>query len=162
MAARAMERSSSIAVCDTDPLKLHYVWSLWQIGVASERYWREQCVATRDAITNARLGFADIYLVKRIDPLLARQQRGADLTRSRRNFELHVKLHDPLLAWYRTIEKVLPRSVTWNLPDNGLAILAGRGNPPNRSSIAIFDQMVGLLPTRMFTSVKYRSKAPEE
>jgi hypothetical protein len=55
MAARAMERSSSIAVCDTDPLKLHYVWSLWQIGVASERYWREQCVATRDAITTRGL-----------------------------------------------------------------------------------------------------------
>jgi hypothetical protein len=35
MAARAMERSSGIAVCDTDPLKLHYVWSLGQIGVAS-------------------------------------------------------------------------------------------------------------------------------
>jgi hypothetical protein len=58
MAARAMERLSGIAVCDTDPLKLHYVWSLWQIGVASERYWREQCVATRDAIANTRLGFA--------------------------------------------------------------------------------------------------------
>jgi hypothetical protein len=147
MAARAMERLSGIAVCDTDPLKLHYVWSLWQIGVASERYWREQCVATRDAIANSRLGFADIYLVKRIDPLLARQQRDADPTRSRRNFELHVKLHDPLIAWYRTMEKVLPRSVIWNLPDNGLAILAERGNPPNRSSIVIFDQMVGLLPT---------------
>jgi hypothetical protein len=50
----------------------------------SERYWREQCVAARDAITNARLGFADIYLVTRIDPLLARQQRDADLTRFRR------------------------------------------------------------------------------
>jgi hypothetical protein len=45
------------------------------------------------------------------------------------------------------MEKVLPRSVTWNLPNNGLAILAERGNPPNRSSIVIFDQMVGLLPT---------------
>ena len=118
MAARAMERSSGIAVCDTDSLKLHYVRSLWQIGVASKRYWWEQCVATRDAIANARLGFADIYLVKRIDPLLARRLRDADLTRSRRNFELHVKLGDPLLAWYRTMERVLPRSVIWNLPDH--------------------------------------------
>jgi hypothetical protein len=100
--------------------------------------------------------------VKRIDPLLARQQRDADPTRSRRNFELHVKLHDPLIAWYRTMEKVLPRSVIWNLPDNGLAILAERvqrGNPPNRSSIVIFDQMVGLLPTCTFTCPKYRSNA---
>jgi hypothetical protein len=79
--------------------------------------------------------------------LLARQQRDADLTRSRRNFELHVKLHDPLITWYRTIEKVLPRSVIWSFPNNGLAIRAERGGPPNRSSIVIFDQMVSLLPT---------------
>jgi hypothetical protein len=99
--------------------------------------------------------------VKRIDPVLARHQRDANLTRSRRNFELHVKLHDPLMAWYRTMEKVLPRSVICNLPDYGLAILAERGNLPNKSSIVIFDQMVGLLPTRSFTSPKYRSKSPE-
>jgi hypothetical protein len=59
------------------------------------------------------------------------------------------------------MEEVLPRSVFWNLPDNGLAILTERGNPPKRSSIVIFDQMVGLLPTRTFTSPKYRFKAPE-
>jgi hypothetical protein len=40
MAARAMERSSGIAVCDTDPLKLHYVWSLGQIGVTAARILR--------------------------------------------------------------------------------------------------------------------------
>jgi hypothetical protein len=160
MAACAMERSRGIAVCDTDPLKLHYVWSLWQIGVASERHWREQCAATRDAIANARLGFADIYLVKRIEPLLARQQRDLDPTRSRRNFNLHVKLHDPLMAWYRTMEKVLPRPIIWNLPDCGLASLSELGNPPNRSSILIFDQMVGLLPKRALTFPKCRSQAP--
>ena len=36
--------------------------------------------------------------MKRIDPQLAKQQRDADSTRSRRNFELHVKLHDLLMT----------------------------------------------------------------
>lgn len=40
LTACAIERSKGYVVCDTDPLKLHYVWSLWQIGVARERYWQ--------------------------------------------------------------------------------------------------------------------------
>lgn len=145
LAASAIERSKDLAVCDTDPLKLHCVWSLWQIGVAAERHWHEEHIATRNAIANGRLGFADVYLVKRIDPQLARQQREADPTRSRRNFELHVKLHDPLMAWYRAMENVLPGAVIWNLPDTGLADLSKQHNPTGRSSVRIFDQMISRL-----------------
>jgi hypothetical protein len=148
LAACAIERSKGFAVCDTDPLKLHYVWSLWQIGVACERYWRAECAATRDAIANGRLGFADVYFVKQIDPRLARQQRDADPTRSRRNCELHVKLHEPLVAWYRVIEKVLPGRVIWNLPDEGLAGLSDRDNAGTRSSVQTFDLMIHFLATR--------------
>jgi hypothetical protein len=64
------------------------------------------------------------------------------------------------MAWYRTMERVLPRSVTLNLPGYGLGILAQRGNLPNRSSIVIFDQMVGLPPTRCFTSPQVPVKIP--
>jgi hypothetical protein len=71
-AARAMEQSSGLAVCDTDPLKLHYPWSLWQAGAASQDYWHAARDATRAAIANEALGFAAIYLVKCIDPHLAR------------------------------------------------------------------------------------------
>ena len=147
-AACATERSRGLAVCDTDPLKLHYAWSLWQIGVASDRLWREEFVATRNSIVDGRLGFADIYLVKRIDPWLARRQRDADPSRTRRNFELHVKLHDPLMAWYRAVEKVLPGAIVWNLPEDGLASLSDRRNPATRNSIQIFDQMMHLLATQ--------------
>ena len=34
--ALAMEDISSWALCDSDPLKLHYIWSFWQIGEVSE------------------------------------------------------------------------------------------------------------------------------
>jgi hypothetical protein len=97
---------------------------LWQIGVASERHWLEECAATREAIANARLSFADVYLMKSIDPWVVRQQRDGDPTRSRRNFDLHVQLHDPLVTWYRTMERLLPGAVIWNLPDKGVATLS--------------------------------------
>lgn len=158
-AALEMERSRGIAVCDTDPLKLHYIWTLWQIGAACERSWQEECAATRKAIRDGQLGFADTYLVKPISPWLARQQRDSDPTRSRRNFDLHVKLHNPLITWYRTLDKVLPGAVIWNFPDNGLASLRDRGLV-NRSSIRAFDNMTGLLPTRVPARHASPLKAP--
>jgi len=143
--ACAIERSQGVAVCDADPIKLHYIWSVWQIGVAAERVWQAELVATREAIAACRIGFADAYLVKPIDPRRARQQRDADPTRSRRNFELHVKLLEPLMTWYRALEAVLPGAVIWDLPENGLTHLSHRSDRQIADSVLLFDQMIDLL-----------------
>jgi hypothetical protein len=143
-AACAIERSRGVAVCDTDPIKLHYPWSLWQIGVTAERVWQAQQVATRDAIANGRIGFADVYLVKSIDPQRARRQRDADSTRSRRNFELHIKLLQPLMTWYRALKTILPGAVTWELPEDGLARMPGQRDR-SVGDIQIFDQMMDIV-----------------
>lgn len=95
-AARAMEQQAGWAVCDSDPLKLHYIWTLWQIGEASERDWLSELQATRDTIAQGRIGFADRYLVVSIAPELARERAKADTTRRRSNFELHVRLQQAL------------------------------------------------------------------
>lgn len=144
-AACAIERLKGVAVCDTDPLKLHYVWSLWQIGVAEERIWQAEHVATREAIVDGRIGFADAYLVKRIHPKCAQRQRDADPTRSRRNFALHIKLLEPLMTWYRALEAVLPGAITWGLPDDGLVGLSDRSDRPTGNAVQIFDRMIDLL-----------------
>jgi hypothetical protein len=143
-AACAIERSQGVAVCDTDPIKLHYSWSLWQIGVAAKGIWQAQREATRDAIAHGRIGLADAYFVQSIDAQRARRQREADLTRTRRNFELHVRLLEPLMTWYRALETVLPGTVIWELPEDGLARLPG---PRCRSigDMQIFDQMMDVL-----------------
>ena len=88
-----MEDISSWALCDSDCLKLHYIWSLWQIGQTSERHWRIELDATRETIAQGRIGFADCYIVGRIDPQLARELANADTTRRRGGFELHVRLN---------------------------------------------------------------------
>lgn len=146
-AACAIERSRGVAVCDTDPIKLHYIWSLWQIGVAAERVWQAEHVANRAAIAAGRIGLADAYLVNPIDPRRARQQPDGDPTRSRRNFELHVKLLGPLMTWYRALDAVLPGAVTWGLPENGLACLSDQSNRSIGKALQIFDQMIDILAT---------------
>ena len=145
-AARVIERARGVAVCDTDPIKLHYIWSLRRIGAVAERAWQAEHIATRDAIVDGRIGFADAYLVKPIEPWRARQQRNADKTRSRRNFDLHVKLLEPLTRWYEALEAVLPDAVIWNLPDTGLGSLSNRGNRSAEIPVQIFDDMIALLP----------------
>lgn len=141
-AALAMEAQWSWAVCDSDPLKLHYIWSLWQIGEASERDWQVELAATRQTIANGRIGFADGYFVARIDPQLARAQALADSTRRRSKFELHVRLQTALLQWYGAIEQVLPGRVQFGLPERVPALQPLEG----RYALEAFDQMIASLP----------------
>jgi len=114
--ALGLESETGLAVCDTDPLKLHYVWSLWRIGEARESDWRLELAATRTALADRQIGFADRYLVAVVDPETARRQRDADTTRRRRNFDLHVRLQPALIEWYRAMGSVFPDRVTFGLP----------------------------------------------
>lgn len=141
-AALATEAMSSWALCDSDPLKLHYIWSLWQIGEASEHDWRLELAATRETVAQRRIGFADCYIVGSIDPQLARERANADTTRRRRNFELHVRLQTALLNWYSAIEKVLPGRVQFGFPSEMPALKSLDG----RYALEAFDQMIASLP----------------
>ena len=141
-AALAMEASTSWAVCDSDPLKLHYLWCLCQIGEASASDWLTELDAPRDTLAQGRIGFADAYIVGAIDPQLARQRALADTTRRRSNFELHVRLQQALLSWYSAIEQVLPGSVKVGFPAKMPAVQPR----DDRYSLAAFDRMIALLP----------------
>lgn len=140
-AALAIEQTASWAVCDSDPLKLHYVWCLWQIGEADARDWQLELAATRETIAQGRIGFADCYLVGHIDPALARQRAQADPTRRRRNFELHVRLQAALLSWYSALEQVLPGRVHIGFP----AQMPALKNLEGRYSLSAFDQLIAAL-----------------
>ena len=141
-AALAMETRGAWALCDSDPLKLHYLWCLWQIGEASTNDWLTELAATRDTVAQGRIGFADAYIVGRIDPQLARQRARADTTRRRSNFELHVRLQQALLTWYAAIEHVLPGSVHVGFP----AKMPAAQPRDDRYPLAAFDRMIALLP----------------
>src|SRR5829696_1740983 len=140
--AREMEERTGLAVCDTDPLKLHYSFGLWRIGGLAGETWLFERELAREAVAAGRLGFADLYLVRRIDADQARSQRDADPTRRRRNFDLHVRLEPPLMEWYRAVEAILPGRVTWSWPADGVpaADSRGRGDDP-----ALFEALMDRL-----------------
>jgi hypothetical protein len=143
-AALAMESANDPAVCDTDPLKLHYIWCLWQIGEASATSWSFQLAATRQAIVDQRIGFADRYIVGAVELELARRWRDGDTTRTRRQFDLHVRLQPPLLTWYRTLGSVLPCEVLFGFPET---VPAPHAPPsPARYDVALFDRAMAKLP----------------
>lgn len=141
-AALAMEQRTGLALCDTDPLKLHYTWCLWQIGEATKQHWQLSLQAVRETVERGEIGFADAYFVKTIDPDLARAQARADLTRRRRKFELHVRLQPALLKWYEALDKALPGRVQFGFP-NELPTMHKMERYPG---LAAFDDLIAALP----------------
>ena len=143
--ATEREALSGLAVCDDDPLKLHYNWSLMLTGAATPLSWAHALRASREAVAAGRLGFADLVLVSlpSLDEL--RSRRVADPARQRRNFELHVRLVEPLRQWYQALECVEPGRVVWDLPSDGLPA----ATPPRRTQrcdLHLFDALIGALP----------------
>jgi hypothetical protein len=117
-----LEAAAGIAVCDTDPVKLHYTWGLVRLGLAAPAQFERELAATRDAFAAGVLGFADVVLIGLPDDATLRRQRDGDPTRSRRNFDTHVRLRDPLADWYRALDGVDPGRVIWDLPPTGLPV----------------------------------------
>ncbi len=141
------ERRDGLVVVDTDPFKLHYVWTLWRTGQTTRREWELQRDVAREAFTEGRYALADLFLVSDIGTEELRTRRDADTTRTRRNFQTHVRLRDSLLAWYRAVASLDPRRVVFGLPDDGLAPeLLALGTRPERSGAGLFDRLLAALP----------------
>jgi len=139
----AREARDGLVVVDTDPFKLHYVWTLFKTGQATEIEWTMQRDAAREAFATGRYALADLFLVSDIDDATLRARRDADPTRTRRNFERHVLLRDALLRWYRAIDRLEPGRVVFGLPATGLAPgLLAKGKRATRSGRDLFDRLM--------------------
>jgi hypothetical protein len=139
-----IDSATGLAICDTDPLKLHYTWCLWKIGEATEVNWRLELAATREVFARKQIGFADLYYIRIIEPAVARQRKQTDLTRSRRNFELHVRLQPALIDWYEALRAVLPGQVFFGFPDARPAT-APPSSESRRYDLATFDNFIARL-----------------
>jgi len=144
-AAVRRERVSDLAVCDDDPLKLHYGWSLARIGASDSRRWRHEVAANREAVARRRMGFADLVLVSLPSLAELTRRREADTTRRRRNFERHIRLAEPLREWYETLDRLRPGTVRWNLPTEGVAE-PWHPTRKDRYDVALFDRFIEALP----------------
>jgi hypothetical protein len=142
--ALRVESRAGVAVCDSDPLRLHYVWSRWQVGHAERVHFEREAAAARQRVVLGRLGFADLVVVARADEETARANARRDGSRSRSGFELHVQLGGPLHRWYATLDELSPGHVVWSLPEAGLLALPPRLRA-TRSDVDLFDRLVARL-----------------
>jgi hypothetical protein len=138
--ALRIEHRAGAAVCDTDPLKLHYVWALWQVGHAERAHFERQAAAVRRCLVLGRLGFADLAVVAQADEATARANARQDRSRTRSGFDLHVGLGEPLHRWYAALDELAPGHVVWSLPDADLPALPLRSRA-TRSDVDLFDRL---------------------
>ena len=139
----AREARDGLVVVDTDPFKLHFVWTLFRTGQVSEVEWTSQRDAARDAFASGRYALADVFLVSDVDDATLRARRDADPSRTRRTFERHVRLRDSLLRWYAAIDQLEPGRVVFGLPAGGITPeLIAKGKRTTRSGRALFDRLM--------------------
>ena len=137
------EKRDGMVVVDTDPFKLHFVWTLFKTGQVSEVEWTMQRDAARDAFSEGRYALADLFLVSNVDDATLRARREADASRTRHNFERHVLLRDALLRWYSAVDRLEPGRVVFGLPADGIsADLLAKGKRATRSGVDLFDHLM--------------------
>ena len=150
-AAVEVEAEYGFAVCDTEPWKSHFDWSMARAGFRTMDVFDAAIPIVREAILARRLGFGGRYYVKRIAPHVARVQKDGDATRTRRNFEMHLALQPHLLEWFDVLSKVLPDRVHFGFPDyedlhaeltNGLRA----ATDSRRFDVSVLDELVQRLP----------------
>ncbi|MCX4400056.1 hypothetical protein OG887_43865 (plasmid) [Streptomyces sp. NBC_00053] len=137
------EGAQGIAVCDTDPLKLHYAWTFARAGLdATADAFTFQLTLVRDSLQRKALGIADLVACVVPSESVLRTHRAGDTTRTRRNFETHVHLAAPLKEWYEALNDVDPGRVVWKWPEEPLP-----GKRRERYDLDLFDAWIDRLPT---------------
>ncbi len=121
-----MESETGLAVCDTDPMKLHYDFCMARIGLKPMECVLADVRAHRDAMSRQEIGLADVVLCS-----IPTQE---DSTRRRHNFALHAQLAAPLAEWYGALSQLDPGRVVWELPESLPTVSKG-----DRYDIGLFD-----------------------
>jgi hypothetical protein len=95
----------------------------------------------RAAFAAGRLGLADLVMVSFPASEVLRAHEAGDQTRSRRAFDLHLTLCEPLREWYSVVEKADPGRVVWSFLATGVP--AAASVRPMRSDGALLRSPVG-------------------
>lgn len=116
--ALAVEAVYGLAICDGDPLKLHFDYCLARIGQLPWTRFRAGVEACGTAIEDRRLGIADAIFCSIPDVGTLDARRKSDTTRRRTNHALHRQLGPALQDWYSTLNELDPGRVDWTFPSD--------------------------------------------
>jgi len=114
--ALEIEKRCGTALCDTDPLKLHYDYCRARAGIASWSQFDAGIEACSAAIADRRLGISDCTLCALPDGDTLDARKRNDPTRTRHNFDVHRGFGPALRDWYQTLEMLDPGRVRWSFP----------------------------------------------
>lgn len=107
--ARALAADAPFAVLDGDPFK-----GLWYGPTFPDAGWPGLDVVGplhEAAIASGALAFPDLYVALDATEARLRARRAGDATRTRRGFEEHLRLVDPLRRWFAALAVVAPGRV---------------------------------------------------
>jgi hypothetical protein len=110
--------------------------------------WRAAREANRRMFTAGRLGIADLILVRIPDLDVLDQRKVGDPHRTRRNFELHRQLGEPLREWYQAVSRLDQHRVRWELPEEGIGGLTEPGIRNPRTGTEVYERLLSVLPQR--------------
>ena len=113
LAGLTLEQTHGTACFDTDPLKIHYAWCLWQTCHGTRATWLATVQATRARLLRREIGFADVIVLLEPDEQQVREQQRQDTRRRRGNFAINVQLQAPLRRWYAMLESLAPGRVVF-------------------------------------------------
>jgi hypothetical protein len=144
--AHAIAERCGWVVCDTDPFKLHYSWTLWVTGLSSLEYWQRSREFSRRAFADGKLGLPDLVFFADVDADTLRRQKAADLTKTRSRHEMHILIAPALKRWYLAMAALDPARVEFQWPVNGLeARHLQLGQRAVGSGAALFDRFMAQL-----------------
>ncbi|HWS89631.1 MAG TPA: hypothetical protein VN282_21855 [Pyrinomonadaceae bacterium] len=147
--ARELAARAPFAVLDGDPFK-----GLWYNWVYAAEGWEGvETVAPlyRAQVERGALAFPDLYVALTATEEELRRRRALDASRSRRNFEKHLRLAGPLRRYFGELSGAAPGRVAiveTNRRDElvGRVSEAVRGLPPGApDSLRLLDHMAGWL-----------------
>jgi hypothetical protein len=144
--ARSISELHGWVVCDTDPFKLHWSWTLWVTGLSSSEYWQRCREFAREAFVDGKLGLPDLVFFADLDVETLRRQKAADLTRTRSRHEMHILIAPALKRWYRAMAELDPARVEFRLPAEGIEARHLRlGQRVDGAGAATFDRLMSKL-----------------
>ncbi len=136
------------AVLDGDPFQaLWYAWTYPDFGddLASV------VAAYRQQVVSGAMSFPDVYFLLLLDEEQLRERKQGDTTRSRRNFEHHLRLLETLPRYFAALAELLPKRVhviqAESVDGNRQQILDALGSLPSQpiDHLAVFDEISGWL-----------------
>lgn len=131
------------ALCDTDPLKLHYDFCRARVDTIPWSRFDDGVRACRQAIGARQLGIADLILCDLPDVATLDDRKQRDTSRPRRNFDLHRRFGPALHEWYSTLDALDPGRVEWTFP-----VALPTAHARDRYDLDLFDQWMSQLPHR--------------